>query len=222
MRTIKTRRPGIHLHAFRPAEIAGLDLARLKEAGLDSIPGTGALLLDDSPRAADWIATITAAHRAGLRSTATLVYGRGETPEQIVAHLRTLAAIQRETGGFTEFIPMPYLVDGIAAQATLDETRAVIAVSRIMLHGLIDHVQVAWTKVGLRAASLLLDGGADDMGGLLDAGPLFPSAGAEAGRSLTRADIERVAGRGIRQRTTTYGEPAVRLTIVRTQLPVLQ
>ena len=222
VRTIKTRQPGIHLHAFRPAEIAGLDLARLKAAGLDSIPGTGALLLDDSTRAADWIATITAAHRAGLRSTATLVYGRGETPEQVVAHLRTLATIQRETGGFTEFIPMPYLVDGIAPQATLDETRAVIAVSRIMLHGLIDHVQVAWTKLGLRAASLLLDGGADDLGGLLDAGPLFPSAGAEAGRSLTRADVEMVAGRGIRQRTTTYGEPAVRLEIVRTQLPVLQ
>jgi FO synthase len=165
---------------------------------------------------------VSAAHRAGLRSTATLVYGRGESPAQIVAHLRTLADIQRETGGFTEFIPMPYVNADGAVTSTVDETRAIIAVSRIVLNGLIDHVQVAWTKVGLRTASLLLNGGADDMGGLLDAGPLFPSAGAEAGRTLTRADIEAVAGRGIRQRTTSYGVVEPRVPRTRTQLPVLQ
>jgi FO synthase len=121
---------------------------------------------------------------------------------------------------------MPYVsVDSpvpVDHEVSVDESRAVIAVARLLLHGRIDHVQVPWTKVGLRTASLLLDGGADDMGGLLDAGALFPSAGAEAGRSLTRDDIARVAGRGIRQRTTSYGIAEPRPPVLRAQLPVLQ
>jgi FO synthase len=233
---------GVHLHAFRPAEL--LEGARhsdlslpdyleaLHESGLGSVPGTGARVLDDRVRgilsdgrdipAAEWVSVITAAHRAGLRSTSTLVYGHLETPAEIVAHLRTLTRIQDETGGFTEFIPMPnvqaetglpgVMVNGVGrAGPTIDETRAVIAVSRLMLTGRIDHLQVAWPKLGLRAASRLLRGGADDFGGLLTAGKLYPVAGAEAGRALTRVDLQRIAdelGRGLRQRTTSYGPVA--------------
>ncbi|CAN5357955.1 bifunctional FO biosynthesis protein CofGH [soil metagenome] len=225
---------GVHLHAFRPAEL--LDGARhselslpdyleaLRGSGLGSVPGTGARVLDDRVRgilsngldipAADWISVITAAHRAGLRSTSTLVYGHIETPVEIVAHLRTLTRIQDETGGFTEFIPMPNVqaetaLPGVGRKGpTADETRAMIAVSRLMLTGRIDHIQVAWPKLGLRAATQLLRGGADDFGGLLTAGKLYPAAGAEAGRELSRVDLQRIAdelGRGLRQRTTSYG-----------------
>lgn len=218
-RTIAAR--GLHLHAFRPAELLasaerlGMPLAEflteLKASGVASVPGTGARILDDNVRrilsggtdisAADWTATVAAAHRAGLPSTATLVFGHVETPEQLVAHLRTLVRMQGETGGFSEFIPMP--LDTVDR----DTARAVQAVGRLVLDGSIDHHQAAWPKHGLRTTSVLLSSGADDIGGLLDAGPLFPIAGAEAGRSLVRDDVERLArdlGRGIRQRTTDY------------------
>ncbi|TAJ47036.1 MAG: 7,8-didemethyl-8-hydroxy-5-deazariboflavin synthase subunit CofG [Herbiconiux sp.] len=229
-RAISSR--GLHLHAFRPAEIlagaaqAGqsLDehLIALRESGVASVPGTGARILDDTVRAqlsggtdmpaAEWIRVITAAHRHGLPSTATMVYGHVESPAQIVAHLRTLARIQDETGGFREFILMPHVpVDtpGIDTRppAGLDESRAVHAVSRLLLDGRIDHHQAAWPKHGLRATALLLASGADDIGGLLDPGILFPTVGAEAGRAIRRSDVEQLArdlGRGVRQRSTSY------------------
>ncbi len=240
IRAIRRRTPEIHLHAFRQAELAdgarrrGVPLERhlseLRDAGLDSVPGTAARILDDGVRAAltggtdipvrDWIGGIIAAHRAGLRSTATMVYGHLETPAQQVAHLRTLRSIQEQTGGFSEFIPMPFLpqespvqVPGLSRSGpSLDESRALHAVARLMLHGSIDHIQVAWTKLGLRAAQLILQGGADDLGGLLIDGELRPEAGAEAHRTLTIAEVERLAadiGRPTRQRTTAYGEPPV-------------
>jgi FO synthase len=241
---------GVHLHAFRPAELlegarrAGLSvpdyLDGLRASGLGSVPGTGARVLTDRVRGilsngldiptADWISVITAAHRAGLRSTSTLVYGHVETPGEIVAHLRTLTRIQDETGGFTEFIAMPNVqaetaLPGVSGPGpTRDETRAVIAVSRLMLTGRIDHLQVAWPKLGLRAATQLLRGGADDFGGLLTAGKLYPVAGAEAGRELTRVDLQRVAdelGRGLRQRTTSYGTVDARPQNVERERPKL-
>ena len=229
-------RPALHLHAFRPGEhlagaaAAGSPLpewfARLREAGVDTVPGTGARILDDDIRAAltagsdiaaaDWIATITAAHRAGLRSTATMVYGHVESAADQVRHLRALAAIQDETGGFTELIAMPWLpiespvpVAGARPGPSVRESRAVHAVARLMLHGRIDHVQAAWTKLGLRGAQLVLASGADDLGGVLLDGELDPAAGPEAGRQLTVADVTALAaslGRPVRQRTTTYGE----------------
>ncbi len=229
-RTIASR--GLHLHAFRPAEIlagaaqAGLSLDEhliaLRESGVASVPGTGARILNDGVRAhlsagtdlpaAEWIRVISAAHRNGLPSTATMVYGHVESPEHIVAHLRTLARMQDETGGFREFILMPHVpVDapGIVTRpaAGLEESRAVHAVSRLLLDGRIDHHQAAWPKHGLRQAALLLASGADDIGGLLDPGILFPAAGAEAGRAIRRSDVEQLArdlGRGVRQRTTSY------------------
>ncbi len=226
----------VHLHAFRPAEVldgarrAGLSLddwlAELAAAGVDTVPGTAARILDDAVRArltggtdipvSEWVESITAAHRAGLRSTATMVYGHVETAAQQVAHLRMLIEIQSSTGGFTEFIPMPWLpiespvpVPGSRGGPSVRESRAVHAVARLMLAGRIDHVQAAWTKLGLRAAQLVLAGGADDLGGVLLDGTLDPHAGPEQGRQLAVADVERLAaglGRPIRQRTTTYGE----------------
>ncbi|MBF4635586.1 7,8-didemethyl-8-hydroxy-5-deazariboflavin synthase CofG [Agreia pratensis] len=238
VRAIRAKQPGLHLHAYRPTEITdgasrlGLPLhdylEALREAGVDSVPGTGARILDDDvrrvlsegtdPAAAEWIASMTAAHRAGLRSTSTMIYGHVETPLQQLAHLRTLARIHDETGGFTEFIPMPYVrLDAPANVARVAgpgpdarQTRAVHAVARLLLHGRIDHVQAAWTKLGLAESQSVLRGGADDLGGLLLDGTTRPEAGAEAHRSLTIADLERTAseiGRGVRQRTTSYGSP---------------
>ncbi|PWJ64787.1 7,8-didemethyl-8-hydroxy-5-deazariboflavin synthase CofG [Rathayibacter iranicus] len=236
VRTLRQRQPTLHLHAYRPGEI--LEIARrtgrtlpamldaLRDAGVDSVPGTAARILDDGvrailsegadPSAAEWRETITAAHRSGLRSTSTMVYGHVETPAQQLAHLRTLAAIQDETGGFTEFIAMPFVpaeappsvVHASRGGPSLRETRAVHAVARLVLHGRIDHMQTAWTKLGLQTAQVLLRGGADDLGGLLLDGVLRPEAGAEAFRTLDIATVARITaeiGRGWRQRTTTYG-----------------
>lgn len=241
VRTIGAASPGIHLHAFRPAEVADaarrlgttprefLTLARA--AGLGSVPGTAAKILDDDVRTtlaggpdlpvARWVDLVGTAHAVGLTSTATMVYGHVETPAQQVAHLRTLAAMAdraHETGqrGFTEFIPMPFvpvagnLPAGSRPGPDVRETRAVVAVSRLLLAGRIDHVQAAWPKVGTDVAVQLLRGGADDLGGLLLDGDLDPAAGQEQGVSLTHADVERIAaalGRPARQRTTGYGEP---------------
>ena len=235
-RTLHERQPSLHLHAFRPAEI--LDAAErtgrtvpqmldaLREAGVASVPGTAARILDDGVRAvlsegtdpsvAAWRESVTTAHRHGLRSTATMVYGHVETPQQQIAHLRTLAAIQDETGGFTEVIAMPFVpaeappavVALTRGGPSLRETRAVHAVARLLLHGRIHHVQTAWTKVGLHTAQVLLRGGADDLGGLLLDSVLRPESGAEAHRSLDIATVDRVTreiGRGWRQRTTDYG-----------------
>ncbi|BBH69885.1 hypothetical protein ACTI_65700 [Actinoplanes sp. OR16] len=222
IRTIASAAPGIHLHAFRPPEVADaaarlgipvpefLRLAR--EAGLGSVPGTAAKILDDDVRARlnggpdmpveRWIELITAAHEAGLTSTATMVYGHVETPAQQVAHLRLLASIAERTGGFTEFIAMPF------ADVPPPRTRALTAVARIILAGRINHIQAPWPKVGKALALELLRGGADDLGGLLLDGVLDPSAGQEQGISLTRADVAAIAaelGRPVRQRTTRYG-----------------
>ncbi|WP_238420095.1 FO synthase [Gordonia sp. 'Campus'] len=230
---------GLHLHAYRAPEIVdGADrsgvsvaehLQRLRSAGLGSVPGTAAQILDDTIRAtlspsgsappvADWVDVIETAHRAGLFSTATMLYGHVETPAQQVAHLRTLLGIQRRTGGFTELILMPLLRENVpphlvgvaTADATQRETRALHAVARLMSAGLIDHIQVAWTKLPADTVDLLLRGGADDIGGLLLDGGLMPGAGAEAGRVLdvdTLVDIAARAGRMPRQRTTRYQEP---------------
>ena len=248
--------PGIHLHAFRPAELVdgaarrGMTLEKFliaaREAGLGSVPGTAARILDDEVRArmlggpdlpvSRWAEVIEAAHRAGLTSTSTMVFGHVETPAHQVAHLRLLAGIQDRTGGFTEFIAMPFVPAAAAAPAGLPapapapapaptpapglaggdlpgpswrQVRAVHAVARLMLHGRIGNIQAAWPKFGLDASVDLLRSGANDLGGLLLDGRLAPGAGAEAGLVLTLDDVARVArelGRPLRQRTTGYGK----------------
>ncbi|MHC5795461.1 7,8-didemethyl-8-hydroxy-5-deazariboflavin synthase CofG [Lacisediminihabitans sp. FW035] len=233
--TVRQAQPHLHIHSLRPVEIAtaagrlGITvrefLGRMRAAGVDSVPGTGARILDDRIRAVlsdrtdppveSWVDVVTTAHSIGLPTTATMVYGHIETAADQVAHLRRLAGIQDETGGFTEFIPMPYMP--LEASATvaalagpgpsLRETRAVHAVARLMLCGRIDHIQAAWTKLGLAAAVAVLRGGADDLGGLLLGGTLAPTAGAEAHRELSLADVRAIAaelGRPLRQRTTLY------------------
>jgi FO synthase len=235
-RAITGAQPRLHLHAFRPAELrdgaarAGVDLAdwlaQLRAAGVDTVAGTGARILDDRIRgaltggtdipASAWVETVESAHRAGLRSTATMIYGHVESAAEQLRHLRAIAALQDRTGGFTEFIAMPWLpeespvaVAGARRGPSLRESRAVHAVARLLLAGRIDHIQAAWTKLGLRGAQLVLAGGADDLGGVLLDGVLDPSAGPEQGRQLTVADVTTLAtgiGRTVRQRTTTYGE----------------
>ncbi len=237
---VKAAAPDIHLHAFRPAELLdgaarrGMPLAEFlaaaRQAGLGSVPGTAARILDDDVRArmrggpdvpvSEWVQVIEAAHRAGLPSTSTMVFGHVETPAHQVAHLRLLAGLQDRTGGFTEFIPMPYVPAAVAVTApglagtgvpgpSWRQSLAVHAVARLLLHGRIGNIQAAWPKYGLDASAGLLRGGANDLGGLLLDGRLAPEAGAEAGLVLTRDDVERVArelGRPLRQRTTGYGK----------------
>lgn len=237
---VKTAAPGIHLHAFRPAELLdgaarrGMPLEKFlisaREAGLGSVPGTAARILDDEVRTrmrggpdlpvSEWVEVIETAHRAGLTSTSTMVFGHVETPAHQVAHLRLLAGVQGRTGGFTEFIAMPFVPAAAAVTApglagadlpgpSWRQTVAVHAVARLMLHERVGNIQAAWPKFGLDASVELLRGGANDLGGLLLDGRLAPDAGAEAGLVLTLDDVTRVArelGRPLRQRATGYGE----------------
>jgi FO synthase subunit 2 len=237
---VRAAAPEIHLHAFRPAELLdgaarrgmklGEYLTAARQAGLGSVPGTAARILDDEVRTrmmgrpdlpvAQWAEVIKAAHRAGLTSTSTIVFGHVETPGHQVAHLRQLAAIQAETGGFTEFIAMPFVPAAAAVTAPglvgedipgpdWRQSRALHAVARLMLHRRVDNLQAAWPKYGLDASVDLLRGGANDLGGLLLDGRLAPDAGAEAGLVLARDDVTRVAaklGRELQQRTTAYGK----------------
>jgi 5-amino-6-(D-ribitylamino)uracil---L-tyrosine 4-hydroxyphenyl transferase len=237
---VKAAAPEIHLHAFRPGELLdgaarrGMPLAEFlaaaRQAGLGSVPGTAARILDDEVRARmkggpdlpvpQWVEVIEAAHRTGLTSTSTMVFGHVETPAHQVAHLRLLAGIAGRTGGFTEFIAMPFVPAAAAVTApglvgqdvpgpSWRQSRAVHAVARLMLHERIGNIQAAWPKFGLDASVALLRGGANDLGGLLLDGRLAPDAGAEAGLVLTLDDVERVArelGRPHWQRTTGYGK----------------
>lgn len=222
---VKRGAPRLHLHAFRPADV--LDGARrtgrslgdhlrvLAGAGVDTVPGTGVKILDEAYRARafpndvpvdQWLESITAAHAVGLRSTSVMFYGHGETLGQQVDHLRRLRTIQSETGGFTEFVPMPLPGN----EPDLNEARAVHAVARLILHGSINHHQAAWTRLGLDGATAALRSGADDLGGTLLDGRVLPEAGVEFGRELpveTARRIARTLGRTLRLRTTTYGTP---------------
>ncbi|MDQ4008295.1 MAG: 5-amino-6-(D-ribitylamino)uracil--L-tyrosine 4-hydroxyphenyl transferase CofH, partial [Actinomycetota bacterium] len=238
---VKRRVPQMHVHAFSPMEVvnganrAGMSvrswLQAAKDAGLDSIPGTAAEILDDDVRwvltkgklpASAWIEVVTTAHALGIPSSSTMMYGHVDHPGHWVAHLRTIARIQRETGGFTEFVPLPFVhtnapiyLAGIARPGpTASQNRAVHAVARLMLDGLVDHVQCSWVKLGDTGVQQLLQGGCDDLGGTLMEETISRMAGSEHGSAKTVAELEALAaaiGRPVRQRTTTYGtvEPTV-------------
>lgn len=235
---LRADHPELHLHAYRPAEIhdaasrlrvpAAEVHRQLSQHGVGSVPGTAARILDDQIRdvlsggtdmpASQWLRLITTAHQQGLPSTATIVYGHLESSADVVSHLRKLVAVQQETGGFTEFIPMPLIpqdspvsisgVTGPAARmASRRYSRALHAVARLMLTGSINHIQAAWTKLGLCVTQDVLRGGADDIGGILLDGSVRPESDPEAGRSLALQDIHRIAtdlGRRPSQRTTLY------------------
>jgi FO synthase len=237
-REVKSRQPRMHLHAFSPMEIVNGAtrtalsyedfLTEAKAAGLDTIPGTAAEILDDEVRwvltkgklpAAAWIDIVTTAHRLGIRSSSTMMYGHVDNPTHWVGHLRTLSRIQDETGGFTEFVLLPFVhmnspvyLAGVARPGpTPQENRAVHAVARLMLHGRIDHIQTSWVKLGTEGTQLMLQGGADDVGGTLMEETISRMAGADNGSEKTVDELEELTaaiGREAYQRTTTYGEPS--------------
>jgi FO synthase len=233
---VKRRSPDMHVHAFSPMEVAngasrtGLPirewLIQAKEAGLNSVPGTAAEILDDDVRwiltkgklpAKDWIEVITTAHEVGLRSSSTMMYGHVDTPAHWVGHLRVIRGIQERTGGFTEFVLLPFIhtsapiyLAGLARPGpTVRENRAVHAVSRLLLHGAIDSIQCSWVKLGDDLCRQILQGGANDIGGTLMEETISRMAGADNGSFRTISQLgEMVAstGRPMRQRTTLYGE----------------
>ncbi|GFG57800.1 FO synthase [Mycolicibacterium murale] len=238
VRAVKARVPGMHVHAFSPMEIAnGVTragtsirewLTALREAGLDSIPGTAAEILDDEVRwvltkgklpTSMWIEVITTAHQVGLRSSSTMMYGHVDTPTHWVGHLNILRDIQDTTGGFTEFVPLPfvhqssplYLAGAARPGPTHRDNRAVHALARIMLHGRIPSIQTSWVKLGVERTQVMLNGGANDLGGTLMEEAISRMAGSENGSAKTVAELEAIAagiGRPARQRTTTYTERA--------------
>ena len=235
---VKARVPGIHVHAFSPMEVvngaarSGMSirdwLTAARDAGLDSIPGTAAEILDDEVRwiltkgklpTATWIEVITTAHRLGIPSSSTMMYGHVDNPSHWVSHLRVLSRIQDETGGFTEFVPLPFVhqsapiyLAGIARPGpSLRDNLAVHAVARIMLHGRIDNIQTSWVKLGVDGSRAMLRAGANDLGGTLMEETISRMAGSEHGSAKTVGELAAIAAgidRPARQRTTTYGVPA--------------
>ena len=228
-----TARP-VHLHAFSPMEVINGAtksampvrewLLAAKAAGVGSIPGTAAEILDDDVRwvltkgklpTADWVSVVRTAHEVGLPSTATMMYGHVDQPHHWVSHLRVLRRLQEDTGGFTEFVGLPFVhqnapvyLAGLARPGpTMRDDLAVTAVARLLLAGAIDNIQVSWVKVGAPGAARLLQAGANDLGGTLMEESISRLAGARHGTSRTVAqlhDIALAAGRPARQRTTLY------------------
>ncbi len=231
---IKTRFPEIHVHAFSPMEImygarrTQMDypsyIAMLRDGGLGSIPGTAAEILDDEVReilshkkvdVRTWIEIITTAHRSGVPTTSTVMYGHIETPGHVARHIDLLRTIQKETRGFTEFVPLGFIWENTQlyhdGKVTphpkgLRDLR-IYAVSRLMLRGYVDHLQTSWVKLGHRLAQLTLRAGCDDFGGTLMEESISREAGADAGEYTSVEEISalvRAMGRRPFQRSTLY------------------
>lgn len=231
---VKRAEPSLHLHAYSPMEImngvarTGLSvrdfLIAVQEAGVDSLPGTAAEILDDDVRwvltkgklpTSQWIDVVSTAHGVGLPTTATMMYGHVDHPGHWATHLQVIADIQERTGGFTEFVPLPFVhqsapiyLAGVARPGpTARDNRAVHAVARIRLHGLIDNIQCSWVKLGPDQCAQVLNGGANDLGGTLMEETISRMAGSTHGSRKEREELEQMAtnaGRPARQRTTLY------------------
>ena len=237
---VTTRVPDMHVHAFSPMEVLngatklGVSyaefLSEAKARGLGTIPGTAAEILDDEVRwvltkgklpADAWEEIVRTAHGLGIRSSSTIMFGHVDAPPHWVAHLRRLARIQADTGGFTEFVPLPfvhqnapiYLAGKARPGATYEESLRMHAVARILLDGLIPNIQVSWVKLGVDTCQAILQAGANDFGGTLMEETISRMAGAEWGIEMTpdRFDEAIVAiGRTPAVRTTTYGRVGAR------------
>ena len=233
-RRMKREFPDLHLHAFSPEEIdfgqrkSGMELPDyfrwLIDAGLGTMPGTAAEILDDSVRqiisprklnTARWVEIVKAAHSVGLRSTSTLMYGHIETVEQVAAHLNLLREIQRETGGFTEFVPLGFIHErnilfnhmNARAGASMPEDLRMIAVARLFLRPWISNIQMSWVKMGPKLAQMALLSGANDFGGTLMEESISRESGSHFGENLPAEEIRqliRAVGRTPVERSTTY------------------
>jgi 7,8-didemethyl-8-hydroxy-5-deazariboflavin synthase CofH subunit len=237
IRAVKAELPELHIHGFSPEEVlygsirssCSIEdyLQRLKDAGIGSLPGTSAEILDEEVRhqiapgrisVKDWVRVITGAHRQGIPTTSTIMYGHVETPRHRAAHLALLRDIQKDTGGFTEFVPLSLIheeapmwhehtVPGLRPGATGDEVVKMYAISRIMLYPHIRNIQVSWVKEGLKLAQWALSAGANDMGGTLINESISTAAGAHYGQLVPPAELRRWirdAGRMPAERTTLY------------------
>jgi FO synthase len=233
-RGVKAAAPDIHVHAFSPLEVhqgaatLGVPVEEffdaLKAAGLGTLPGTAAEILDDEVRAVlcpdkirtdRWLHVMGAAHRAGLRSTATIMFGHVDRYAHWARHLLRIRALQQDTGGFTEFVPLPFVhmeapiyLKGRARRGpTFREAVLMHAVGRLALHPLIPNIQTSWVKMGHEGVKACLRSGANDLGGTLMDETITRSAGASHGQEMTPAEMEaiiRSLGRSPRQRTTLY------------------
>jgi len=234
---IKADIPDIHIHGFSPEEVLyGATrsnvsikeyLSRLKDAGINTIPGTAAEILDQRIRdkispgrisVSDWTEIIKTAHKMGINSTSTIMFGHVESTEDRVRHIAKIRDIQKETGGFTEFVPLNFihteapmytrgLHDGIKSGASANDVMLTHAIARIMLNNHIDNIQMSWVKEGQKMSQLLLMWGANDFGGTLINESISTSAGAQYGQILRPKEIRRLVreiGRIPAQRTTTY------------------
>ena len=241
LRAVKNVVPGMHIHAFSPMEIVyGVELtgmpladylAMLRDNGLDTLPGTAAEILDDEIRhilsanklpTAKWVEVIRTAHRTGIRTTSTLMYGHAETTAHWVRQMRLLREIQAETGGFTEFVPLGFVhqntllfQQGLARTGpTLAEHLKVHALARLLLAGSINNIQVSWVKLNRRLSQLCLHAGANDYGGTLMEENISREAGATAGQYTGPEDFQTLIleiGRIPAERNTTYSRLQIKV-----------
>jgi FO synthase len=251
LRTVKDAVPRMHVHAFSPLEIShgaqtlGLSVAafleRLHKAGLGSLPGTAAEILDDAVRAricpdklktAEWLDVVSTAHAVGLRTTATIMFGHVEDTRAWATHLLHLRDLQERTGGLTEFVPLPfvhmeapmYLKGGARRGPTWRETMLMHAVARLALHPLVTNIQASWVKAGPAGVARLLAAGVNDCGGTLMNESISRAAGTQHGQELPPEAMEamiRAAGRAPRQRTTLYRAVDAERTRVSFDAPAL-
>jgi len=243
LRAVKSAVPGMHIHAFSPMEIVygveltGMPLAdylsMLRDNGLGTLPGTAAEILDDEIRhilsanklsTAQWIEVIRTAHRCGIRTTSTMMYGSAETPAHWVRQMKLLRDIQSETGGFTEFVPLGFVHQntllfhqGLARSGpNVAEHLKVHALARILLAGSINNIQVSWVKLNRRLSQLCLHAGANDYGGTLMEENISREAGATAGQYTSPEDFQTLIleiGRIPAERNTTYSRISIKVPL---------
>jgi FO synthase len=236
LETVKSAVPDMHIHAFSPLEVwqgastlgIGLEefLQLLKAAGLNTLPGTAAEILDDEVRAElcpdklntdEWLEVMETAHSVGFKTTATIMYGHIDRPRHWAKHLIRIRDLQRRTGGFTEFVPLPYVsmeapmyLKGKSRRGpSFREAVLMHSVARLVLYGLIDNIQASWVKMGPQGVAVCLLAGANDLGGTLMNESITRAAGADYGQEWSPESIEykiRELGRIPRMRTTLYGD----------------